>query len=295
MLLTHRKVRKLRALNLLLLRYKIVSNFEKEHDAHEKLSRYIISLEKEAELGAFAKEMKNFPLVIATEIATEEVSQQSFLRCLPVPPSMMHTATYKKNGLNDEVINAFVVILNKKTTDSYMWSTRFYQKLYENDEYQYKRVRRWTKKIEIFSYHNILVPINVNENHWILVLIDTKTKALIYFDSFQTEKNKNDVQRTAQTVCNNLKRWLKDLHIHEKKSFPIAHWPCIIYKNTPQQDNFIDCGLFMVRIAQMIMLEKKIDVTPLEMPYFRVRLMQELHDNAESTKTRGKIEENILS
>ena len=51
----------------------------------------------------------------------------------------------------------------------------------------------------------------------------------------------------------------------------------------------------MVRIAQMIMLEKKIDVTPLEMPYFRVRLMQELHDNAESTKTRGKIEENILS
>jgi sentrin-specific protease 1 len=103
--------------------------------------------------------------------------------------------------LNDEVINLKAEMINERltveeaqktaTTRGYMWSTHFYTKLFEDDTYNYKSVRRWTKrrKIDIFALDKVLVPVNLSNLHWVLAVIDMKQQSVTYMDPLLNDNN----------------------------------------------------------------------------------------------------------
>ena len=43
-------------------------------------------------------------------------------------------------------------------------------------------IKRWTKKIDIFSFDLILIPVHLGM-HWCLATIDLKRKGVFYYDS----------------------------------------------------------------------------------------------------------------
>ena len=46
----------------------------------------------------------------------------------------------------------------------------------------FNKVKRWTKKVDLFSQSLILIPVHLGM-HWCLATIDMDTKAIIYYNS----------------------------------------------------------------------------------------------------------------
>jgi Ulp1 family protease len=69
--------------------------------------------------------------------------------------------------LNDEVINFYIKLLesrnnsNKNYPKCYYFNTFFYQKLTQNNSFNYQNVKRWTKNIDLFSFDKILIPVHL--------------------------------------------------------------------------------------------------------------------------------------
>ena len=61
----------------------------------------------------------------------------------------------------------------------YAFSTFFYPRLMDAG---YSAVRRWTKKVDLFSYSLVLVPVHLGM-HWCLAAVDMDAKSITYFDS----------------------------------------------------------------------------------------------------------------
>lgn len=87
--------------------------------------------------------------------------------------------------LNDNIINYYISILEEKNElkDIKIFNTYFINKLIQNGKYNYMNVRRWSRKIDIFKKDKILIPINQNNVHWTLILIDMIDKIIYYIDS----------------------------------------------------------------------------------------------------------------
>ena len=81
-----------------------------------------------------------------------------------------------KNWLNDNIINFYMQIIVKRNKENdklpsvCALSTYFYPKLLKEG---YSGVERWTKKLNLFSFDLILIPIHLGQ-HWCLVVVNFK-------------------------------------------------------------------------------------------------------------------------
>lgn len=111
--------------------------------------------------------------------------------------------------LNDEVINFYGALLQKRADDSlegkgpkrkvHYFSSFFYKKLSE-EGYEKGRLKRWAKKvsvaprwqtnvkIDLFEKDIILFPININNVHWTCGAINLKDKRFEYYDSMGSQR-----------------------------------------------------------------------------------------------------------
>ena len=116
----------------------------------------------------------------------------------------------------------------------------FYAKLFENDEYVYKNVKRWTKrrKLDVSSLDIILVPIHVSNMHWALAILDTQKKKAQYFDS---------LGHSNETCLDNLVRWYQD-EMRDKHGVEVdpGTWIKETPKDIPLQQNTCDCGMYVL-------------------------------------------------
>uniref|UniRef100_A0AAY5EAU2 Ubiquitin-like protease family profile domain-containing protein n=1 Tax=Electrophorus electricus TaxID=8005 RepID=A0AAY5EAU2_ELEEL len=118
----------------------------------------------------------------------------------------------------------------------YTFNTFFFPKLRSSG---YSAVRRWTKKVDIFSVDIVLVPVHLGV-HWCLSVVDFRKKNITYFDSMGGSNDE---------ACRIL------------LGFSIFH-PA----GDPQQMNGSDCGMFTCKYAEYIHQRQK------HMPYFRRRM-----------------------
>ncbi|KJE89845.1 hypothetical protein, variant [Capsaspora owczarzaki ATCC 30864] len=88
--------------------------------------------------------------------------------------------------LNDEVINLYGTLIAARSAGCstlpsvLFFNTFFFSKL---QKHGYEGVRRWTKDTDIFSFDQVLIPVNSNNLHWTLLVIDMRRKHVGYFDS----------------------------------------------------------------------------------------------------------------
>lgn len=176
------------------------------------------------------------------------------------------------NWLNDEIINFYMTLICERSKDEakslpkvHAFSTFFYPRLREKG---YSMIKRWTKKVDIFSYDLILIPIHLGL-HWTLAVIDFTTREIRYYDSMNGN-NKECLKA--------LKNYLNEEH-QDKKGAPydLTDWNCIHNKDLPQQMNGSDCGMFSCKYAEYLSRGKTtFNFNQSHMPYFRRRMVWEI-------------------
>ena len=73
---------------------------------------------------------------------------------------------------------------------THCYITYFFDKLLERDEgYNFQEVRDWSRRIEggIFALEDLVVPINVNNRHWLFLPVDIASKKIELYDSNNRE------------------------------------------------------------------------------------------------------------
>ncbi|XP_040437062.1 sentrin-specific protease 1 isoform X1 [Falco naumanni] len=175
------------------------------------------------------------------------------------------------NWLNDEIINFYMNLLMERSKEKglpavHAFNTFFFTKLKMAG---YQAVKRWTKKVDIFSVDLLLVPIHLGV-HWCLAVVDFRKKTITYYDSMGGINSE---------ACRTLLQYLKQESLDKKrKEFDTNGWSLLSKKSQeiPQQMNGSDCGMFACKYADCITKDKPINFTQQHMPYFRKRMAWEI-------------------
>ncbi|KAG0342450.1 SUMO1 sentrin specific peptidase 1 [Podila horticola] len=171
--------------------------------------------------------------------------------------------------LNDEVINFYgqlIMARNKESTalpKVHVFSTFFYKTLSESG---YDKVRRWTKKVNVFAMDYLLVPIHCSGNHWTSAVIDMKKKQVEYYDSLLGNNPK----------CFLILRDYLDRESQDKlkKPFDSTGWENVCPKDIPRQQNGYDCGVFTCTfIERKSRGMAKFDFSQQNMPLLRQKIV----------------------
>ncbi|XP_063707702.1 sentrin-specific protease 1-like [Culicoides brevitarsis] len=173
--------------------------------------------------------------------------------------------------LNDKVINFYMNLLMKRAkqrTDlpkAYCFDTFFIPTLLQR---WHGGVRRWTQKVDLFSYDLIPVPVHVGGAHWCMAIIRMKEKIIRYYDSMG---NPN------QQVLDALERYLIDESMDKRKiALDTSDWKKESIRDCPQQRNGSDCGVFSCMNAEHLTRNAPLKFSQNEMPYFRQKMVLEI-------------------
>lgn len=174
--------------------------------------------------------------------------------------------------LNDEIINFYMKMINERCAGDaslprvFAHQSFFYTKLTEES---YDKVKRWTRKVDIFGLDYLLVPVHLG-NHWCMAVADFTTKTFKYFDSLGGRNHK---------AVAALRRYLELEHKDKKKAdLDTGDWSEYLpgSKGVPQQNNGSDCGVYACQFAEYTSRNADFDFGPNDMPYFRRRMVYEI-------------------
>lgn len=175
------------------------------------------------------------------------------------------------NWLNDEIINCYLqLICDRSKKDEtlpkvYAFNTFFYTNVNTKG---YASVKRWTRKVDIFSFDVLLVPVHMNNNHWCMAVIDMSEKKIEYYDSMHGRN---------QRCLDNLKAYLESESMDKKKTaFDPTGWSFNIRSDCPEQMNGSDCGMFACKFAEFASRRLTVSFNQSHMPYYRKRMVFEI-------------------
>jgi len=143
----------------------------------------------------------------------------------------------RRQWLTDEVINAYLLLIQSEFPRVFVFSSFFWQKLTANG-YDYESVANWNRrrKVTLWESDIALIPINVRGNHWALGAIDFRDNSIAYYDSLRENG-------LPQKFKPNLIKYLTD---HGRSSDkPARRWRFYYPHNLRQQKNDNDCGVFL--------------------------------------------------
>lgn len=205
--------------------------------------------------------------------------------------------------LKDEVINSYMWLLqmrdnervhrhdNSRTGDSvakkpsHFFNSFFFEKLGNGEATaNYEAVRRHAKKQvkstvppgNIFGLDKLVIPININDSHWTLIVAFMQERRVQYYDSLHSP-GANYLKAFKVYLQGEAEKWKGDklvpehlLNIDEWNLVPTDHTA------TPKQNNNPDCGAFACTIANYISNGLSLRFSCDNMPYFRQRITHDL-------------------
>ena len=161
--------------------------------------------------------------------------------------------------INDAPLNMFLKILldthngldrQDDPLPSAAFSSFFWTKLLGDDEvFDFDRVCTWQQSTtigDVFQLRYLFFPVNVDEDHWSLVVADFPAKTLRCLDSYG---------HRGTYYLNHAHEYLKHKHRQLYKE-ELPHWDLIESSPlvVPQQGNTWDCGPFICSYVHQILL-----------------------------------------
>ncbi|XP_017852416.1 sentrin-specific protease 2 [Drosophila busckii] len=176
------------------------------------------------------------------------------------------------NWLNDEVINFYMNLLTDRSQQKegqlpsvYAMNTFFVPRLLQTG---HGGVRRWTRKVDIFSKDIIPVPVHVGGVHWCMAIIHMKNKTIRYYDS---------MGKPNHEVLQALECYLREESLDKRKiPFDTSGFTVENVPNVPQQTNGSDCGVFSCMFAEFITRNKPLNFSQQHMEFFRKKMVLEI-------------------
>uniref|UniRef100_A0A3B4ZIE6 Sentrin-specific protease 2-like n=1 Tax=Stegastes partitus TaxID=144197 RepID=A0A3B4ZIE6_9TELE len=172
----------------------------------------------------------------------------------------------EQNWLNDQIINMYGELIMEATEHKVHFFNSFFHKQLVAKGYD--GVKRWTKKVDLFSKWLLLIPIHL-EIHWSLVTVTMATKTISYYDS----------QGIHHSVCHqNIMKYLQSEAREKKQTAFQKGWKITIIKGIPQQKNDSDCGVFVLEYCRRLSVKQPLQFSQEDMPRIRKRIYKELCD-----------------
>ncbi|KIR52047.1 sentrin/sumo-specific protease [Cryptococcus gattii Ru294] len=190
--------------------------------------------------------------------------------------------------LDDEVMNAYCDLMCSRFKDGkagrkvHFLNSFFYGKLVDQG-YAAGRLKRWTKKIDIFSLDVLIFPINQGNMHWTACAINFAKKRIEYYDSM------GDYGNARKQVFRKVRGYVEAEH-KEKKGGPMDWEGWHDYFN--KQNNGSDCGVFSCQTLEMITRGRDIvaqgfEFTAKDMPFMRRMMIYEIGEGRLEKRTWG--------
>ncbi|KAM0788029.1 hypothetical protein ACM66B_006228 [Microbotryomycetes sp. NB124-2] len=135
----------------------------------------------------------------------------------------------------------------------------------------HKKVKRWTKRVDLFAKDIVIVPINHGNAHWVCSAINVRDKRIEYYDS---------LNGTNPAVFKRLRDYIAEEHrVKKGTELDLSDWIDYTDENVPQQSNSSDCGVFTAQFMECLSREVEgFDFTQAQMPYFRNKMALELKE-----------------
>ncbi|XP_048845545.1 uncharacterized protein LOC125716825 [Brienomyrus brachyistius] len=169
-----------------------------------------------------------------------------------------------QNWVNDQVINMYGELIMEAVPHKVHFFNSFFHKQLITKGYE--GVKRWTKKVDLFSKCLLLVPIHL-EIHWSLIAVEVAEQNIRFYDSQGI---------TFKHVIENILRYIMT-EAREKQCTAFQRgWKTVVNKRIPQQKNDNDCGVFVLEYCKRLALERPLQFSQADMPRIRKRIYKEL-------------------
>ena len=173
--------------------------------------------------------------------------------------------------LNDEVVNGSVALMQIKADELaeaglgpkiHFFNSFFYLKLFQRKQvYNFRSVRRWTKKFDPREMDKIVFPVHLG-NHWTLAVINLRDKAFEYYDS---------LLHPNQDVIDSMKAWVVDeMRENRSEEWDVSSWSIHVPQDIPIQRNGFDCGVFALTFALFTFRDLPLSFSQSDMPSLRL-------------------------
>lgn len=247
-------------------------------DSHKQINTYITTLAEECFSDREYPEIQFTPLKKPTrELIMPELQgkwkekinqlqnrQYSQLQTELDPKDLR--AGISNQWLGDEIVNGYIQLLVSQSIG--FINSFFFTKLTKSwrlreNEIDYENAKRWVRKIDIFSYQKILIPINIKNTHWILSCINNIENTIDVYDS---------LGHANETYGNRLNLFMKK-YCEEKGIIREYSVRCL---SCPQQHNGYDCGAFTCKAADCIRLDVDFEYSQNDMQMWRKLLVSQV-------------------
>ena len=128
-------------------------------------------------------------------------------------------------------------------------NTYFFTRLTEDGD---DAVRKWVPDHVFQEYDKLIIPVNDNNVHWYLAVVNFRDKRVEVFDSIRDRQR----EKTRGTLLG----WLERTYpARFSKAFPTFEWSELKSppESVPQQDNGSDCGVFTCLFAAYCSLDRE--------------------------------------
>ncbi|CAL0300824.1 unnamed protein product [Lupinus luteus] len=189
--------------------------------------------------------------------------------------------------INDTIIDFYIKYLKNKIPDHeqgrfHFFNCFFFRKLADLDKdpssacdgkAAFQRVRKWTRRVNLFEKDYIIIPINYSL-HWSLIVIchpgevgcfkegefkeSSKVPCILHMDSLKgSHKGLKNVFQSY--LCEEWKARHNNVADDDVLKFLNLRF---ISLELPQQENFYDCGLFLLHYVERFLEEAPVNFNP---------------------------------
>ncbi|XP_076949465.1 putative ubiquitin-like-specific protease 2B [Bidens hawaiensis] len=189
--------------------------------------------------------------------------------------------------VNDTIIDFYIKYLKNKIKPDekrnlHFFNSFFFRKLADPDKdsidaskgaVAYQRVKKWTRKVNLFEKDYVFIPVNYNF-HWSLIVMCHLGEVATYEDEDVGESVKvpcvlhMDSLRGSHTglqgfVQSYLKEeWTARQHVDSEDIYSRFDNLRFISLELPQQQNLFDCGLFLLHYVELFLEQAPVQFNP---------------------------------
>jgi Ulp1 family protease len=181
--------------------------------------------------------------------------------------------------LNDSVIQWYLNSLKAKFPKCFFFHTYFFTR--EKEKFLYDALRCF-RKVDLFSYSRLFIPIHISNIHWVTGAIDLDQKTIGYYDSLRGATFDKD----RQNFVDLMKEFLEKKAEQEKVKFSPDQFQ-VINTPSPEQKGGVDCGVFVLKTIELLSQERPLQFTQDDIPQYRQDIIDLIANLIEHTKKQG--------
>lgn len=185
-----------------------------------------------------------------------------------------------RHWLNDNIIDYYLNMIkeyvnSRNISQVHVFTTFFYTTLKSKG---YNGVKKWAKraKVDVSKLDYIFVPVNLNQTHWALAVIDNINEKFTYIDSLYG--NGTDILIKLQDYMTEETRKTHGDSMNGK-NYNNYEINGDTDDSDPVQQNGYDCGVFTCTAVDYYARNRELDYSQADMPLLRRRMAYEILHN----------------